>query len=133
MTKAVYVPNAVMWAKWTYFIYYYDLIHHTFYINDIEWPCIDERVSVINGIETIVTKMYLQEIHSYGDIVKQILRQKLPKIIYFYQKKNTKYINIDSVKLKPVFNRNMEIVRFKAPTWDKENSQKLSFEKLGIK
>ena len=77
--------------------------------------------------------MYLQEIHSYGDIVKQILRQKLPKIIYFYQKRNAKYINIDSVKLKAVFNRKMEIVRFKTPTWDKENSQKLSFEKLGIK
>ena len=125
MTKAVYVPDSIVWNDGTYYIYYYDLVNHTFYINDLDWPCMESRISAINSIEKIVSKAYLQEIHSYGDIIKKILQSKKPKVIYFYKQKNTELIIMDRVNLETVRNRNRDIVRFKNPTWDKNSNEKI--------
>jgi len=45
--KAVYVNNASANGQWSYFIYYYDLLNHTFYINDLDSPCDNWRTSAI--------------------------------------------------------------------------------------
>ena len=88
------------------------------------------RASVINNIERIMTKAYLQEIHSYGDIVKKILKSKKPKVIYFYRQKNTEFIIMDRVKLKPILNRKLEIIRFDHPTWDSKDSKKINIRDI---
>ena len=36
MTKAVYIPDSIIGNDGTYYIYYYDLVNHTFYINDLD-------------------------------------------------------------------------------------------------
>lgn len=88
------------------------------------------RISVINNIEQIMTKAYLQEIRSYGDIVKKILQKKKPKVIYFYMYKDKKTIFMDRVKLKSVLNRKSEIIRFKSPIWDNESSEKFHIQDI---
>ncbi len=83
------------------------------------------RASAINMIEKIITKAYLQEVNSYGDIVKKILQSKKPKVVYFYQQKITKIIIMERVSLETVRNRKREIVKFKNPTRDKNSNEKI--------
>lgn len=83
------------------------------------------RASAINIIERIITQAYLQEVNSYGDIVKKILQSKKPKVIYFYQQKNTKLIIMERVSLETVRNRKRAIIKFKNPTWDKNSNEKI--------
>jgi hypothetical protein len=35
--KAVYIENSFYIGEETYFIYYYDVLNHTFYINDLDY------------------------------------------------------------------------------------------------
>ena len=128
MKKAIYIPDTIIWDEWTYYIYYYDLVNHTFYFNDIDWPCKQQRPSAINIIEKLVSKAYIQELHSYGDIVKKILQSKKPKVVYFYNQKNTNMIIIDRVNLKSIRNRKWAIIGFKNPTWDNKNSEKVRMQ-----
>jgi len=83
-------------------------------------------------IEKIVTKAFLQEVSSYGEIIKKILQSKKPKVIYFYRQKHTELIMMDRVKLTPIYNRTREIIRFKNPTWEKDSSKKLDIKHLNF-
>lgn len=56
-------------------------------------------------IEQIISIAYLQEVNSYGEIVRKILQSKKPKVVYFYQHKNSQFITIDRVNLKSIRNR----------------------------
>jgi len=67
---------------------------------------------------------------AYGEIVKRILQRKKPKVLCFYQNKQSKYVYIDSIALKPVCNRKMQIIRFRTATWDKNSSTKLALKEL---
>ncbi len=124
LIKAVYVPYALLWNKWTYFLYYFDLVNNTFYIDDLDWAWREWRTSAINIIERIVTKAYKQEMNHSHEIVRKILKWRKPKIYYFYHQNSTKLIIIDTVKLKAVKNKDNEILRFELPSWDKNKSKK---------
>lgn len=121
IAKAIYIPYSKSWGEWGYYIYYYDLEEHTFYINDLAWPFSPYRASVINVIEKIITKAYRQELFSYGDAYKELYSKKIPKVLCFYRQKMTQLIIIDTIKLQAIRNKNWEIIRYKNPLWDNDN------------
>lgn len=130
LIKAVYIPYSLLWNKGTYFLYYYDLVNNTFYIDDLDWPWREWRASAINIIERIVTKAYLQEMNHSHEIVRKILKGRKPKVYYFYHQNSTKLIIIDTVKLKSVKNKDNEILRFELPRWDKDSVLKYQQDKF---
>lgn len=119
LIKAVYVPNSIMWREWTYYLYYYDMLHNTFYINDLDFIWVQERASAINIIEHIINKAYKQEMNSYLDIIRKIHSTHKPKVYSFYRQKQTRVIIIDKVSLVALRDKAWVIVWFKNPSWDK--------------
>lgn len=122
--KAVYVSNSTSTWEWTYFIYYYDLLNHTFYINDLDNLC-NYRTSAINIIEHIITEAYKQEKNSFMDT----LITKKPKVYSFYRQK-TWFIIIDKINLKTIRWNKWDILGFKNPTWDINDTNAVKLEKL---
>lgn len=100
--KAVYVPNSTASSSGTYFVYYYDLFTHTFYINDIDTPSDNLRASAINIIEHIVSKAYNQEVNSCNDPIKKTQMNKKPNVFCLYLQKQTNELIIDKVNLKMI-------------------------------
>jgi hypothetical protein len=84
----------------TYFVYYYDIFTHTFYINDIDKLCSETRTSAINIIENIVNKAYKQEMNSFTPLLQKIQMNKKPQVFCIYIQKLTKEVVIDKVNLK---------------------------------
>jgi len=129
--KAVYVENSTWNGEWTYFVYCYDLVHHTFYINDLD-KCINQyRTSVTNIIENIVNNAYTKEMNSITPFLKEILTSKKPIVYYIHKHPLTKEIITDKIVLQAVENEHWKIKKFKNPRWDNplENTLKI----LGIK
>lgn len=124
--KAVYIKNSVLWWKGTYYLYYYDMVNNTFYINDLDFIWVTDRTSTINIIEHIVTRAYKLEMNSFIDIIKKIQITKNPDIHYFYRQKQTRLIIMDRVTLVPIRDRVWAIRWFKSPSWDSTNTQKYS-------
>lgn len=124
--KAVYIKNSVLWWKGTYFLYYYDMVNNTFYINDLDYIWVTDRTSAINIIEHIVNKAYKLEMNSFIDIIKKVQITKNPDVHYFYRQKQTKIIIMDKVLLVPTRDRTWAITWFKSPRWDDWNTQKYS-------
>lgn len=120
LIKAVYVLNSIANIEWTYFVYYYDIFTHTFYINDIDKLCSETRTSAINIIENIVNKAYKQEMNSFTPLLQKIQMNKKPQVFCIYLKKQTKEVVIDKVNLKAFRWLDWLIIGFKNPTWDKK-------------
>jgi hypothetical protein len=119
LIKAVYVLNSTASWEWTYFVYYYDIFTHTFYINDIDKLCNNTRTSAINIIENIVNKAYKQEMNSFAPMLQKIQMNKKPRVFCIYLKKLTNEIIIDKVNLKAVRWLEWTIIGFQNPSWDK--------------
>ncbi len=115
--KAVYVANSTLTWEWTYFVYFYDFINHTFYINDLDniW---NYKKSNINIMEHIVNEAYKQEMNNLNPIARKIQTSKTPKIISIYKELKTGDIILDKITLESVKNETWEIVFFKNPRWD---------------
>lgn len=62
----------------------------------------DEKASVINLIENIVTKAYKQEMESFIDVVKKNQKKIKPRVYSIYQQKKTNEVIIDKVQLKSI-------------------------------
>lgn len=123
LIKAIYVPNSILWDKWTYYLYYYNFLTNTFYINDLD--CIGQmwRASAINIIEHIVTLAYKQEMKAFESIVELFPKNTLPKIYFFYRQKSTNLIILDNITLTSIKDEGWDIIGFKSPSWDKYNSK----------
>ena len=78
--KAVYIKDSVLWWKGAYYLYYYDMVNNTFYINDLDYVWVIDRTSAINIIEHIVNRAYKLEMNSFIDIIKKIQITKNPNI-----------------------------------------------------
>lgn len=129
LLKAVFIPHSLSSWEWTYFIYYYDISTHSFYINDLDKAWIQDRTSAINLIEHIATKIFYQETNAFGEIVKKILRKKLPNFITFYKQKSTGLIILDRVDLETYKKRDWTIVKFLNPKWS-DSSKKINCSNL---
>ena len=128
--KAVYVDNSTLTGEWTYFVYYYDFLNHTFYINDLDntW---NFRKSAINIMEHIVNEAYKQEMNNLNPIVKKIQTSKKPNVISIYKELKTGDVILDKIILESVKNETGEIISFKNPKWDYNLDNVL--ENLGLK
>lgn len=127
--SAVFIENALYWWEWAYFIYHYDTLNNIFYINDLNYPWTENRTSAINIIEQIVTRAYKQEIYSLNDIMRIIQSSNKPKIYCFYRQ--TSWIIImDKINLKTIRWKNREIIGFKNPTWNINDSNYVKVAKL---
>lgn len=122
--KAVYIPNSVMWWDGTYYLYYYDMVNNTFYVNDLDYIWVNDRASAINIIEHIINRAYKLEMNSFLDIIKKVQPMQTPSVYYMYRQKQTRVIIIDRVRLVSIKDKDWIIVWFKNPSWDKDNSQK---------
>ena len=123
--KAIFVENSYYGWEGTYFIYYYDVINNTFYINDLDYPWTENRTSAINIIEHIVSNAYKQDINSFKDI----LYTKKPKVYCFYRQR-TGLVIMDRINLKAIRWKRWSIVWFKNPSWDINDSNNVKLEKL---
>ena len=124
LIKAVFVPNAAVWNRWAYYLYYYDFLKNSFYINDLDCIWQEWRASAINIIEQIVSLAYKQERETFESIVELFPKNRVPKIYFFYRQKSTNLIIMDNITLTPITNDKWEITGFKSPSWDKDNTQK---------
>lgn len=69
---------------------------HTFYINDLDNLCDNQRTSAINVIEHILNKAYRQEMDSFIDVFKRLQMHKKPKVFCMYQDRKREII-IDKI------------------------------------
>ena len=101
LIKAVYVPNATAspW-EWAYYIYYYDIYTHSFFINDVDDLCNNYRTKALNIIENIVTKAFHQEMNSFVPLLQKLQMRKKPKVFLMYIQKKPREVVIDEVELK---------------------------------
>ena len=127
--KAIFIENSLYWKERTYFIYHYDMVNNTFYINDLNYPWTENRASAINIIEHIITKAYKQEMNSLVDILKKVQMTQKPTVYCFYRQR-TGLIIMDKINLKTIRWKKWVIVGFKNPTWDVNDSNNLKLEKL---
>ncbi len=128
VVKAVYIPNSVVWWEGTYYLYFYDMVNNTFYINDLDYPWTQNRASAINIIEQIINRAYKLEMNSFIDIIKKIQITKNPNVYYFYRQKQTRVIIIDKVNLEAKRDRTWQIIWFKNPSWDSNSSEKVKLD-----
>ena len=86
LIKAVYIDNATSEPnKGAYFVYYYDIYSHSFYINDIDNLCNNTRTRALNIIENIVTKAYHQEMSSFAPLLQKLQMKKKPRVFLMYR------------------------------------------------
>lgn len=109
LMKAIYIKDSP--KKWTYYIYYYDNVTHSFYVNWLR-KTINKDV-----LAQIINRAYKREhnqilISSFYDIINQIQMNKKPKVFYFYSSKNANFVCIDKIKLQAIRNSNLEIIDF---------------------
>lgn len=127
--KAVFIENSSHAEDWTYFIYYYDVLNHTFYINDLDYLWTENRTSAINIIEHIITKAFKQELNLLPLYISKIQSTKKPKVFCMYRQR-TGLILIDKINLKSVRWEKWDIVRYKNPSWNVNDSNKIKVEKI---
>lgn len=127
--KAIFLENAYFGWEWAYFIYHYDMVNNTFYINDLDYPWTENRTRAINIIEHIITKAYKQELNSFVDILKKIQMIQKPKVYCFYRQR-TWLIILDKINLKTIRWKKWVILEFKNPTWNVNDSNYVKVHKL---
>lgn len=129
LIKAVYIENSITGIQWSYYIYYYDIETNTFYINDLDNLDHTHRASTTNIIEHIISKAYYQELHSTNNVLKIILKNKKPKVYNIYNNHNWVVV-IDKINLKAIKSKNENIIWFKSPKWNINDSDDMKIKKL---
>ena len=115
LIKAAFIENAKKHWEWAFYIYYYDVFTHTFYINDL-YRC-KTKASSINLVENILNKAYIQEMYSLVGLMKLLLMNKKPNVYCLYEENKTKEVVIDKVEFEIIKNKDWAIESFKNPRW----------------
>lgn len=104
--RAVYIRNSKKKWKWTYYIYFYDLINHSYYINGLS----KNKVVTKRVLKEIINRAFKRDfaIKNLNHYTRRIVK-KTPKVFFFYSSKDEAFICIDSVELEVVRNANLEI------------------------
>lgn len=129
LIKAVYIENTTPEWMGSYFLYYYDMLTHTFYINDLD-TLTKIRTSAINVLEHIVNKAYKQEMNLFVNLIQQVQIKKIPKVFCIYEQKMSKDIIVDKIHLKSIIDENWFIIKFKHPKWESLDN---TLKDLGVK
>lgn len=102
--KAVYISDK---DTGRYYIYYYDVNKHAFYINDLEWTKSSKTI-----LEQIINKAYKQEMSGFVDLLRRIQSRTMPKVICFSLQEDLWMLEIEKVKMKAVMGSRDEIIGF---------------------
>ena len=99
-----------------YYIYFYNKINNTCYINDLNFYWSLERLSVTNTIEQLSSKIlpHIQMIQS------RVINQEfeIPNFIYFHNRwHGSKEIVKQIVELKPLYDEKNNLYWFTQPNW----------------
>jgi len=124
--QAVFVPKSVKGDEWTYYVYYYDFLKNTFYINDLDCTHQKWRASALSIIEKIVFLAYQKELKTFESIVELFPKNITPKVYLCHRQKTTNIILWDKITLIPIKNKRWEIKGFKYPLWDIDWCKKYS-------
>jgi len=127
--KAVFIENSIYEKEWRYFIYYYDMLNHTFYINDLDYLWAENRTRAINIIELIITKTFKQELNLLPTYITQTQIIKKPKVFCIYRE-DTWLILIDRINLKAVRWEDWHIIKFKKSSWNINDTNKIKLKKI---
>ena len=144
--NAVYLKNSFRWTQGSYYIYFYNKINNTCYINDLNFYGSLERLSVTNTIEQLSTKI----LPHIKDIQERVINQEfeIPKFIYFHNRwYGSKEIVRQIVELKPLYDDSWDVSWFCEPNWkqwsqilkpvddtmNKSKRKKSSFEQMKSK
>lgn len=130
--KAVFIPSSILWEKGSYYIYYYDELHHSFYINDLEKPGESIRSSAINIIEQITNKAYKSEMNFYTDVLKRLQSNRIPNVFHMYKETRSDSIVIDKVDFEIIKCQKWFISEFKVPNWNGTQISKFSNKNLSM-
>lgn len=102
--KAVYISDNEVGR---YYIYYYDVNKHAFYINDLEWAKSSRAI-----LEQIINKAYKQEMSGFIDILRRIQSQTMPKVICLSLEQELWMLEMTRVKMKAIRGNREEITSF---------------------
>ena len=127
--KVVFIENSIYEKEWRYFIYYYDMLNHTFYINDLDYLWAENRTRAINIIELIITKTFKQELNLLPTYITQTQIIKKPKVFCIYREE-TWLILIDKISLKAVRWEDWHITKFKKSSWNINDTNKIKLKKI---
>jgi len=115
--NAVYLKNSFRWSQWSYYIYFYNKINNTCYINDLNFYGSLERLSVTNIIEQLSIKI-LPYIHAIQERNISQPEFEIPKFIYFHNRWYwSKEIVKQIVELKPIYDNRWDVSWFCEPNW----------------
>ncbi len=120
LIKAVYLEKSDYLWWWNYFVYYYDVFSHSFYINDIDRE--KTRTSAINIIEHILNKAYKIEMNNFVNIIKKIQMTKIPNVYNIYKDKAWLVI-LDKISFDIKKDKKWRIINFKLPKWELKKTQ----------
>ncbi len=126
--KAVYIDSSITSTKWAYYLYYFDVENNTFYVNDLDSLSLETRVSITNIVEHIITKAYKRE-KELWNIINLTAKEKKPKA-FNITRQNNWLINIDKIDFDVIRWKNNEIIWFKNPSWDVNDSNEVKLRKL---
>lgn len=108
--RAIYIKNQKKKWKWTYYIYYYDVMSHSFYINWIS----RNKVVTKKVLEEIINRAYKRDfwVKNLNWYTRRLVK-RVPKVFYFYSSKDENFICIDKMELNIIRNSNLEIQELK--------------------
>lgn len=89
--------------------YHYNKINHEIYINWLE----SNSLKIRKILEDTINKSYNQEKEKSKDILNSISKTKKPKVFLVYYSDNQDLVIIDSINIKPIRNKNLEILKLK--------------------
>ena len=115
--NAVYLKNSFRWSQWSYYIYFYNKINNTCYINDLNFYWSLERLSVTNTIEQLSTKIlpYIQMLQERNMSQTEF---KIPNFIYYHNRWYwSREIIKQAVELKPLYDDKNNLYGFGKPNW----------------
>lgn len=108
--RAIYIKNQKKKWKWTYYIYYYDVMSHSFHINWIS----RNKVVTKKVLEEIINRAYKRDfwVKNLNWYTRRLVK-RVPKVFYFYSSKDENFICIDKIELNIIRNSNLEIQELK--------------------
>ncbi len=106
--KAIYIDKLDSEKFLSYSSYYYNKKNHSLYINWLDNSRIKER----EILEEIINKAYMQELNLVNNL-KAIFKIKKPKIYLFHYSKNKELVIIDTINIKAIRNKELEIKKLK--------------------
>lgn len=111
--RAIYIKNPKSKWKWTYYIYYYDMMNHCYYIN---WLSKNKSITK-DVLEIIINRAFKRDfsLRNLNRYTRNFVK-KTPKVFYFYASKDEEFICIERVDIKVIRTSDLLIQELRVKT-----------------